>query len=356
MTTRFASHYDLVKLPYFGLRDERHLVLVDDSIGPVIDAHTHLALSYLRRSPVDLWRNHQVTRHYLPMARAIDLDVYMNRNFSADDLKRLKYDLVWRSFRATGMRATHTAANLLAEMTDLGIARSLLLPIDFPVLSDNAESYLAVAARDERLLSLGSVHPYARRVGDRLAEQKARGARGIKLHPAVQMVAPDDARAMRLYGLCGELGLPVLFHCGPVDIETRLGRRLSQLKHYWPAIAQHPTTTFVLGHSGALQMTSALELAQRYGNVYLELSCQSLCNVRRILAEGPEDRLLFGSDWPFYHQASPLAKVLLATEDNPSLRRRVLWENAAGLFRIAAPARTATAAARRCGALPVEVD
>ena len=51
-----------------------------------------------------------------------------------------------------------------------------------------------------------------------------------------------------------------------------------------------------------------------------------------ILEQAPTDRLLFGTDWPFYHQAIQLAKVLLLTEDDPALRRRVLWDNAAALL------------------------
>jgi predicted TIM-barrel fold metal-dependent hydrolase len=107
---------------------------------------------------------------------------------------------------------------------------------------------------------------------------------------------------------------------------------------YERAIVENPRTTFVLGHAGALQMEEALALAKRYTNVYLETSCQSLGNVKRILDEGPGDRILFGSDWPFYHQAIPLAKVLLASEGRPALRRQVLWENAARLFGISEPA------------------
>jgi predicted TIM-barrel fold metal-dependent hydrolase len=41
---------------------------------------------------------------------------------------------------------------------------------------------------------------------------------------------------------------------------------------------------------------------------------------------------MMGSDWPFYHLALPLAKVLLATEGAPEVRRQVLHDNAARLF------------------------
>ena len=46
----------------------------------------------------------------------------------------------------------------------------------------------------------------------------------------------------------------------------------------------------------------------------------------------PADRVLYGTDWPFYHQALTLARVLIATEDDRGLRRAVLHDNAARLF------------------------
>ena len=43
----------------------------------------------------------------------------------------------------------------------------LLLPIDFPVLSDNAGVALKEAPRsNDKLLAFGSVHPWTSKVGD----------------------------------------------------------------------------------------------------------------------------------------------------------------------------------------------
>ena len=116
-----------------------------------------------------------------------------------------------------------------------------------------------------------------------------------------------------------------------------MGRELSQLKHYWRAVADNPKVTFLLGHSGALQFEQALELAQQYENVWLELSCQRVANVKRMVEEGPADRIVLGSDWPWYHQAMPISKVLLATEhlgkaDRRRHRRRIFHDNAARLL------------------------
>jgi predicted TIM-barrel fold metal-dependent hydrolase len=321
----------LAELPYFEVRDGR-LVLADPGLGPMIDVHTHLALSYGRRTTVDLWQEHERTRHYLSLEHPLDLDIYINQNIPPADVKRMKRDLTFASLTSSGMRATHTVPNLTREMAELRVVASVLLPIDYPALSWNAEAFLDVASRRDDLVSLGSVHPGARRIGDRLEAQKARGARGVKVHPAVQMIAPNHPWAIELYRMCGELDLPIFFHCGPVGIEPLMGRRRSQVKLYAPAVARSSHTTFVLGHSGALQMEQALELCRSHPNVYLDVSCQSLGNVRKIIAEAPPERIVTGSDWPFYHQGPVLAKVLLATEGKPEMRRRVLWENAARLF------------------------
>lgn len=354
LSTYFENHFALSKLPYFTLLPGDRLALRDPELGPVVDFHTHLALAYVRPMQVDLRRALRTTEHYLSMERPVELDIYMNRNFSAEDLARMRRDLTWLSVGGSGMRATHTIPNLTREMQDLGIRTSVLLPIDFPVLSDNAHTWIEAAAGEGSLCCFGSVHPYTDHVEARLDRQLALGARGIKVHPAVQLVRPDWERCQQLYRLCGERGLPVLFHCGPVGIEPRLGRYLSQVRHYEAAISRNPGTLFILGHSGALQHEQALAFARTYENVYLELASQSLSAIRELLAHGPTDRILNGSDWPFYHQATAMAKVLLATEGQPGLRRRVLHDNAAALLRLGSPA--AGSACQKPGGGPTQTS
>lgn len=331
--THFVRREALARLPWFALKNGR-LVLDDPSVGPIIDVHTHLALTFLRRRSVALFARPRPTEHYLPAERPLDLDVYCNRNFSSEDLARLKLDLGLRFASSRGMRATHTVPNLLTEMAELGITCSLLLPIDLPGLSSNAEIYLSAARRSPALQSLGSVHPFDFDVPGRLERQARLGALGVKIHPAVQMIRPDHPRALQLYAHCADFDLPVLFHCGPVGIEGVRARERCQLAHYYRAVREHPRTRFVLGHAGALQMEQALELAVSFPNVYLEVSCQSLGNLRWILAEAPIERVLFGSDWPFYHQSIGLAKILMATEGRPYVRSQVLAENATRLFKL----------------------
>ena len=331
LPTTFNCLADLGRLPWFTSYDDR-VVVSDESIGPIIDIHTHLALAYVRPMQLDLYKDARHTEHYLPSCCKLDLDVYVNRNFEPKDLAAMKRDLTLGSLRSSGMRKTHTVPNLLREMNELGIEHSVILPIDFPALSENWIHATSAAKSTEKLIAFGSVHPYARNVRDKLDTQVSRGIRGIKVHPAVQLVRPDDARAMTLYRLCGERNLPVLWHCGPVGIEPALGRWLSQVRFYEQPIAENPKTTFILGHAGALQWEEALDLVRRYPNVLVETSSQSLHALRRMVESVDSTRILLGSDWPFYHQAISLAKVLIATEGRADTRHRILYANAAELL------------------------
>ncbi len=333
-TRQFANLLDLARLPYFEVKEGR-LVLADASLGPVVDCHTHLALAYGPRPPnVDLLRETPNVELYLRGDKPIDFDVYMNKNFAPHDLHAIERDMTKDSFGAGGMRATHTLPNLIRHMRDVGVTQSLLLPIDFPFWSKNSERWLALTAGKGEIVCFGSVHPYQLGMRRRVKKLADMGARGLKFHPAVMLVGPDEKRAMKLYRYCAEYKLPVLFHCGPVDIETRLGRRKCQVRRYEKAIAENPDVDFVLGHAGALQYEEAIGFAKKYPNVYYEIASQSLPAVERLVGELPEGRLMMGSDWPFYHPAIGIAKMLLATESAPKARRAVLYDNAARLFRL----------------------
>lgn len=330
----YANMFELARLPWFSIERGRLVVSAREEVGPIIDVHAHLALAYVRPMQLDLFRATGETEHYLPSCCEVDLDVYINKNFSPERLSALERDLVYGSLTRGGMRATHTVPNLAREMDELGVVKSIILPIDFPYVSENHAHAADAAKRDDHLLAYGSVHPYTPKLRERLDEQAHAGALGVKVHPNVQCVRPDDPRARELYRACGDRNLPVLIHCGPVGIEPALGRYLSQVKWYERGIAECPHTTFILGHSGALQFEEALALQQKYPNVWLETSSQSLTNLRAIVERANPDRVAFGSDWPFYHQAIPLAKLLIATEGRPSLRKKFLFANASRLLRL----------------------
>ncbi len=304
---------------------------VVDGLGPICDVHTHLALTYVPSGDIDLYAK-EVARLYLDPERAHDFDVYMNRNFEPDEMRRMKIDFSLGSLRRGGMRGTHTAKALVNHMRLCGVERSVILAIDLPHSTANTDSYVTVARDHAELVPAAAIHPLARDAESLLRSAVARGARALKMHPAVQLMEPDHPKAMRLYEVAGELGIPVVWHCGPVGIVSERADARCQLKNYWRPIHDLPNTTFVLGHSGALQYEMGIKLAQMYDNVYLEIASQGAMGLDQILKSAPTDRIMNGSDFPFYHQGFSVVKILEATEHDEALRRRLLWDNAARLF------------------------
>lgn len=314
---------------YFEERDGE-IALARD-MGPICDVHAHLALTYLGSGRVDLQRD-ELARIYLDPLEPFDVDAYMNDNFTKESMRAMRHDLSLGSLRDAGMRATHTAPALERQMKRMGVTRSVILAIDLPHSNYNTKSYVTVSSEHPSLVAGAAIHPLAPNAEKQLRRAVERGARAFKMHPAVQHMHPDHPRAMRMYELCGELGIPVMWHCGPVGIVSPRTDERCHLKHYWSPVHELPNTTFILGHSGARMYEMGVKLAQMYENVYLEVACQGSIAVEHILKVADPERIMNGSDFPFYHQGTSILKILEATENDERLRRRVLWENAAKLF------------------------
>ncbi|MEM9068186.1 MAG: amidohydrolase family protein [Myxococcota bacterium] len=308
-------------------------IVIADDLGPICDVHAHLALTYVPQGNVDLYRQ-EVASLYLDPERPVDLDSYMNENFSDREMKEMRRDLSVGSLRDRGKRSTHTAPALKQQMNRMGVTHSVILAIDLPHSDLNTRSYVTVSNDHPELLAGAAVHPLAPNAEALLRRAVRGGAKALKMHPAVQMLKPDHPKAMRLYEVCGELGIPVMWHCGPVGIVSARADARCHLKHYWTPIHDLPGTRFILGHSGARQYDMALKLAAMYDNVYLEIASQGLLAVETILRTADPLRIMNGSDFPFYHQGYSILKILEATENDATLRRRVLFENAARLFQL----------------------
>jgi hypothetical protein len=267
----------------------------------------------------------------------LDLDVYINANFRPADLRSLQWNalaqLLWGSRKA----ATQTIPNLIDEMDASCVAQAMILPIAFglPFGDDLTERFMSAIERadvGDRLLPGASVHASDPHAVEKLRRYAGAGARIVKLHPAGARFFPDADEMFPIYRACGELGLPVIFHGGRAGIEPEYAHQFTLIRHYEGALRAFPEVQFVLGHAGARDVEDAIALAARYPNVWLGIHGQGVTMLSRLIEEIGPDRLLFGSDWPFYHLAATLAKVLLVTEGRPDIRHALLRGNAARLL------------------------
>jgi predicted TIM-barrel fold metal-dependent hydrolase len=339
---RYRGYRGLAELPWFELDARGRLHCVAEDVPPALDIHAHLGMSLLLAPEIDLQQRTARVRHILDCDATdpgcpLDLDVYINANFRPEDLRALRRAALAQMLWGSAAAESHTIPNLLDEMRATRVDRALVLPIAFglPFGDDLSERWLqaiAEAGAGGRLLPGASVHPRDPEAVDKLRRYAAQGARAVKLHPAAQRFFPDAPEAMPIYEECARLGLPVVFHGGRAGIEPAYTHQFTLMRHYEGALRRFPELPFVIGHAGARDVADAIPLAQRHANAWLGIHGQGVTVLRELIERVGADRLLFGSDWPFYHLAATLAKVLIVTEGHPDERTAILRGNAERLL------------------------
>lgn len=340
----------LATLPYFAVEPDGLLRLKVEGLPRFVDFHVHLGMNLLFAPEIDLLRRTPRIQYLLDCDRdnpgcRLDLDVYINSAFTPEMHDELEHEARNQLLFGSAAAATHTIPNLLAEMDAIGCERVNVLPIaaGLPFGDDLTERWLAAiraAKAGNRLTPFASVHPSDGRWRERLRAAAAQGVQGLKVHPEVQRVFPDDPDMMPVYAECERLGLVVIFHGGRSGIEPEFMRKYALIRRYVGAVRAFPRVQFVMGHAGARDVAEAMALAREYQNVWLEITGQGVTQLDRIIAQVGSERLLFGSDWPFYPLAATLAKVLIVTEKRPDARAAILRANADRVFALAASTRT----------------
>lgn len=345
----FAGYRDLARLGYFRATNDGQLAINVD-LPPIVDCHAHLGWSYFLAPQIDLLRSTPRTQYLLDCDAQeppceLDLDVYVNSNFTEAMLKTLRWETARSLFLGSQAASTHTIPNLLAEMDLLRIQHTAVLPIAvaLPFSNDPTLYQLDAIHRAKvahRLVPFASVHPNDGQATAKLRRYRERGVRGVKLHPEMQRFYPDCDEAMTIYAECRRLRLPVIFHAGRSGIEPEFLRPYALIRRLRRAVEEFPDVHFILGHAGARDSEEAAELARRRDNVWLEISSQGLTRIYELHRDLGSHKLLYGSDWPFYPQAVALAKVLLITEHNEHARERILSTNAHELLGLSAASDT----------------
>jgi predicted TIM-barrel fold metal-dependent hydrolase len=138
--------------------------------------------------------------------------------------------------------------------------------------------------------------------------------RGITVSPANQDFHPSDSRAMPVYAVAEELGMPVLFHPGGHFTEQskmEFGR-----PHLLDEVARSfPRLRIVLAQLGQPWVDETICLLGKHQHVYADVSgllrrpWQAYNALVSAFQYGVIDKLLFGSDFP-YTNASECIEAL----------------------------------------------
>jgi uncharacterized protein len=338
---QFDSYSALAELDYFELTPSGRLRCTVD-MPPAIDVHIHLALAYYFAPPVDLTASHERVQHIFDCDVEgancpIDLDVYANMSLSEEVIDSGSNAIIASALNGEegGPLVTHTIPNLLVEMEELGLYGGWLLPIamnfdyDLDNPSEKWRDAVVELGVEDRFKLFASIHPEDPRMLEKVESFAEQGFMGIKIHSGLQGMGPNTDECMAVYQACDRLGLSVFWHSGRSGLELPgQGRNVDWPKFVEP-VREFPNIDFVLGHSGARDNgNDAVALAKENSNCWMCLAGPSIPAMETILAELGPERMLYGTDWPFYPQAMQLAKVLVMTRCDTRVRDMILHENA----------------------------
>ncbi|MBF0396062.1 MAG: amidohydrolase [Desulfobacterales bacterium] len=200
------------------------------------------------------------------------------------------------------------ATNLVSYLDNFAIQTAVVLPIETGKFTRFTEATLEVCKDYRNFIPFCSVHPHHPEAEDNVKKYCSNGALGFKFHPDFQSIPPDSSDALFLFELCRANKLPVQCHVGwPVK-----GVGLSQPSRYTKAISYFKDVNFILCHIGLSEFEETIDLACSFPNIYLETSGQTVDTIKKASEKIGSDRIIFGTDWPLYHPAIPISRVLEA--------------------------------------------
>jgi predicted TIM-barrel fold metal-dependent hydrolase len=196
------------------------------------------------------------------------------------------------------------------------------------------------------------------------------GMVGIKLAHAHQQLRLDDERIYPVYEISARYGKPMYIHTGSSpNPGTRYEAPYADAAYLEDAIRKYPKAIFILGHTGydtknkALTFVdSAIELAMKYDNVYLEPGALGAERgeliiddfVTRLKDANVLDKVIYGSDgvqMPGYLEEHLHAYVAAMERNGYTTEemRQVLSGNFIRVFGIGTPPSPTTAATNETG-------
>jgi len=218
------------------------------------------------------------------------------------------------------------ADKLVEAMDKAGIDKAVIFC--FAPLMDNASIASAVKKYPKRFIGLYTANPWLDDAYIMLRQALENGFSGLRLDPVRHGYAINEIDLLQpLLEICQEKDVPVwAYGAAEVFSSPILFQELAET---------YPRINFIMGHMGySYEVTSAIGVAQRNPNVFLDVTGNMFINIQRVVNIVPIEQILFGSGTPdFGFFESEILKIKEAT-NNPQHQEMILGGNAARLFKI----------------------
>lgn len=224
---------------------------------------------------------------------------------------------------------------LIKDMDRNNITRSLIFPtaaVGRQYEERNDEISTCVKSHPGKFIGFARVNP---RLGTIAIEEVKRaatklGLRGLKLHPETEQFRPDHEVHKPMFETITQLGLIVLIHSAPLGGTGGARAPVYSSPFYIERIAQRfPKLKIILSHLNE----DSLIVMERNQNMYADTAqAPHTTTIRHALEMGFEDRICFGSDWPYASgQKFEIFRVKEAVlEEN--IRKKIFYKNLKSLL------------------------
>lgn len=219
------------------------------------------------------------------------------------------------------MNPTIRTSELIKLMDKYEVEQAIVFPNPnvgdkYPEMND----YIAKSVENypKRLIGFGRVDPRREDAIKELNRIKNRlHLTGLKLHPFVECFRPDHPFFDKFFKKTRDLNLPILFHTGDGFSSPGLVVKIAK---------KYPKIPVILGHL----REGAVSAMKESNNIYVETS-GTLPDFIELVADIDEDRILFGSDVPYFRYPTQIA-IVEAAEIPQKVKRNIFFGNFQRLF------------------------
>jgi predicted TIM-barrel fold metal-dependent hydrolase len=163
-----------------------------------------------------------------------------------------------------------------------------------------------VRSHAQKVIGFGVIDPTQETISDKyVSELKEKlGLQGVVLYSAASGFHPTDSQAMRFYAMAQEMGFPVFFHNGDLDISSKGFLAYAQPYLLDEVARTYPDLKMIIGSMGIPFVEQTIALLTRHKNVFANLTIrprnvwQTYNIVVSVHEQGIMDKLIFGSGYP----------------------------------------------------------
>ena len=221
------------------------------------------------------------------------------------------------------------------EMKRSNIERGLLLHLNvhrFP--SNEVEAELK---KYDNIIGFVNINPLEKDSCKQLEDAITRkNFKGLKLHPRLNGYLADNKKAIELFKLAGELGVPTLVDAFPDGNSLMLGDEPIQ---YGRLALSSPDSPLIVAHFGGHKVIDMMLIAKRIPNIYLNVAytllyyrSSSITNdLVYAINSMSGKRIFYGSDYPDRELKKSLDLTLDVLKNNdlsPDYIENIMYHNA----------------------------